>query len=667
MGLIPDNIISDVASRADMVQIVGEYVSLKRAGTAYKGLCPFHGEKTPSFNVNPSQGFFKCFGCGEGGSIFKFLMKIEGWTFPEAVRHVAARVGVEVPELDDRSAADLRKAKRNKDQYHRVMDAARAWFEANLASGLHHTATEYLDRRGVDRETAARFGLGYAPDGWSGLLDALAKKQITAVDCERAGLAVAGGRGHYDRFRDRIMFPVIDIWGKTVAFSGRELRPDPDRPGAKYINSPETRYYKKGRELFGLFTNKAGLRADGHALLVEGNFDVVTLSARGVHNVVAPLGTALTDDQVRLLARYTHKVHLAFDADKAGQAATLKALPLMMAHGFDARVVVLPEGDDPDSLVQRQGREALGEAIDRALPIMAFAVDRALDGADGAPIEEKIEALTRAGEVLATVDDKVLWRHYAEEIARRLDIRPSEVRAYIKRPERLRHSAGPTHDASPVPFAPGISSVANTPRSAGVANDGPPPGHPAAWDGPTEDAPQPVRTPLPSLEAACLQVLVDLPELLDHFVEEGGCQLLSDERIIYLIERVYAQRRKTAHAEVAILAEELTDELGDPHFLDQISALLCAERPYEPAAAESIYIDVLNALKRVWLGGERSRTLGLLAEARDGSRMQKDLLERVRELNQYQKALDERHKRKYPDRHPEPTPAETQPASGSAT
>ncbi|MEO1272632.1 MAG: DNA primase, partial [Myxococcota bacterium] len=301
MGQIPKDILQEIRDRADILQVIGEYTQLKKAGVNYKGLCPFHSEKTPSFNVNADQSFFKCFGCGEGGDVYAFLMKIEGWSFPEAAHHLAKRVGVDIPETSDEEAEAARRKAQARALYQELQDTARRWYERQLWQGDDPAGRDYLAGRGIDEETSRIFGLGYAPQAWTATLDYLHTRRMGPELVERAGLAIRGGRsGFYDRFRGRVMFPVIDIWGKTLAFGGRRVRDDDDKAGAKYINSPETRFYHKGSELYGLAATKKEIRSLGHAVLVEGNFDVIALHAQGIRNAVCPMGTALTDRQVRL-------------------------------------------------------------------------------------------------------------------------------------------------------------------------------------------------------------------------------------------------------------------------------------------------------------------------------------------------------------------------------
>ena len=377
MGRIPDDIIEDVLGRTDILQVIQQYVGLKRAGSNWKGLCPFHNEKTPSFNVHPTRGMYKCFGCGAAGNAFGFLMDMEGWSFPEVVRHLAAQHGIELPETSEEDEKVERAKQEAKRLYHNVMDLARRFYEDQLwHPDQGDAARAYLAGRGISQETAKAFGLGYAPPGWQNVLDVLEKSRITPAMAAKAGLAMERqGSGHYDRFRHRIMFPVIDIWNHTLAFSGRVLEDDPDAP--KYINSPETRFYIKGNQLFGLHAAKQAISKQGYALLVEGNFDVVALHAAGFDTAIAPLGTAFTERQAKLLKRYAPTVILAFDADGAGQTATVRSIEAIERAGLEGKVIDFAQPkDDPDTFVRREGKEAFEALIQNAKPLIAWALER---------------------------------------------------------------------------------------------------------------------------------------------------------------------------------------------------------------------------------------------------------------------------------------------------
>ena len=442
MGRIPEDIVEDVLARTDLLEVLQQYVALKRSGANYKGLCPFHNEKTPSFYVHPAKGFYKCFGCEAGGNAYQFLMAMEGWSFPESVRHLAGRLGVEIPEQSEEESREARQRASARALYVEIMQKARGFYEKSLwqqGSEDAARARAYLSERGIHEEIAREFGMGYAPPGWQNVLDHLSREGVHGALVERAGLALTrqGGGGHYDRFRDRVMFPVIDIWNNTLAFGGRVL---PGDDGPKYINSAETRFYTKGKHLFGLHAAKRGIQQSDWAMLVEGNFDVISLHAAGLNQAIAPMGTSFTDHQARLLKRYAKKVYIAFDGDKAGAHATARCLEAMESAGLEALVVRFEEGDDPDTFVRREGLEAMHRKLEQAEALIAWSLDRVLPQTQiEVAIEERMKLLAEAAEIMKYVKNPVVWRHYAEEVAsRRLDIEPRLVKRYLKKPEAMR-------------------------------------------------------------------------------------------------------------------------------------------------------------------------------------------------------------------------------------
>ncbi|MBU2549203.1 MAG: DNA primase [Proteobacteria bacterium] len=374
-GMIPEHKIDEVRSAADIVEVISSYVPLSRAGRLLKGLCPFHGEKTASFTVNPERRIFHCFGCGAGGNVFRFLMMHKGITFPEAVTELAERYGIDLPRVDARG-----------DQAHRgtktalieAVALAQKFFEDELEGPGGRPARDYLARRGLGRNLIEEFHLGWAPAGWDNLRLFLESRKIPTEVVERAGLVkqARDGRKYYDTFRSRVVCPISGLDGKTVAFGGRLLVEEENQP--KYLNSPETPVYHKGRILYGLDKNRPRLRERRTVLIVEGYFDLLSLAAHGVRHVAATLGTALTPDHLRLLKGYVDQAVLLFDADEAGRNAAARALPLFMSADLDGRVLKLPEGHDPDTFVREFGPEALEEALSGAVDLLDFYLDQTL-------------------------------------------------------------------------------------------------------------------------------------------------------------------------------------------------------------------------------------------------------------------------------------------------
>lgn len=555
MGLIPQSTIDDVLARTDIIQIVQQYVSLKKAGSHHKGLCPFHSEKTPSFNVSAQKGFYKCFGCGAGGNVIGFLMAIEGWNFPEAVRQLAERAGIEIPEETEEEQADARKRRDARKAYLHLMQEARDYYEAQLWGNAGRAARHYLQERGIDEQTARVFGLGFAPDGWSNLLDHLRRRDIPPTWVEHAGLALTRSRGdgHYDRFRHRIMFPVIDIWGSTLAFGGRVLAANDDSP--KYVNSSETKFYVKGKQLYGLHAAKQAIQQREFAVLVEGNFDVIALYAMGVRNAVAPMGTAFTDDQASLLARYTRKLAVAFDGDSAGQSATLRCLPAFERAAIEARVVPLQAGEDPDSFIRSQGAEAFERLLDDADDLVLWAFDHTLPPAENGNIRQNVEAAEAAAEILGHVQNDAVRKRYVQELSRRLAIEPRVLNEYIRRPRERGEAI----------------------RQAVVA------------------ANKPVQL-LPS-EVGILTVLLDHTEWLPEFLAAEYDRLLNSEELFQFLHQAAAHIAERGQVDPVRLREEIEQ----PNFRETFDrTVLSEERGYTEERARQFYEDCVRTLKREW-------------------------------------------------------------------
>ncbi len=368
--MIPEDVIQRIRERADIVEVVGSHLSLSKAGQNYKGLCPFHSEKTPSFTVSPSRQMFHCFGCGEGGNVFGFLMKIDGATFPAAVRTLGERYGIEVDPQPASPAARQRTESRE-----RLLilnrQAAEFFHRALVSDPNGQAARLYLEKRGMTPSTIEQFGLGYAPAGWDLTLSALTKAGSKIEDLALAGLVVpreqnsrAGqtAPGYYDRFRGRVMFPIRDLQKRVIGFGGRIL--DDGQP--KYLNSPETPLFSKSRTLYALDVAREGISQSEEMVLVEGYFDAIALHQAGLTNVAATLGTALTSEHIELIRRFTHRIVLVFDPDTAGVRAALRSMDLFLDSGLTVRVVSLPAGEDPDTFVRGQGLDSFKALIQRA-------------------------------------------------------------------------------------------------------------------------------------------------------------------------------------------------------------------------------------------------------------------------------------------------------------
>ncbi len=433
--MISKDTISLVRDRTDLVGVVSESVpSLKKRGRRFVGLCPFHKEKTPSFHVNPDTGLYHCFGCKESGDAIAFLERIEGYTFIEAVRALAERAGIAIEEQST-LPSDVDRHKKEREALYGIMQMAAGWYEAQLREHSERSyAVEELGRRGLEpgADVIQAFRVGYAPPAWDGLASFLKKQGVSPAQAEALGLIVprSSGAGYYDRFRQRLMFAVIDAQGRVVAFSGRALPPvaqdGPSDPPPKYINSPESPIYVKGANLFGLWQARHMIRQEEHAILVEGNFDVVSLHAQGVSNVVAPLGTAFTIDQAKLLRRYASNVTLLFDGDAAGRKATCAAEEPCTEARLDATVARLPDGLDPDEFVRSKGAAALRHLIGYPQGLPNYLIDVDLDESFNAtdPVE-RATRIHRIAALIARQTDPIvrgMLKAHADHAASRLDL-----------------------------------------------------------------------------------------------------------------------------------------------------------------------------------------------------------------------------------------------------
>lgn len=413
---IPQAFIQELLSRADIVEIVGRFVQLRKSGANFVGLCPFHAEKSPSFNVNPTRQFYHCFGCGKSGDAIRFLMEHAGMTFVEATKELAGEYGMEVPE-EDVSPAERERAQKAREKHTTLTDVLEKAGEA-YRKHLRNSprAVEYLKGRGLTGEIAKRFGLGYAPEGWRSLASVFA--DYTDPLLEESGLVIASAEEdkRYDRFRDRIMFPIRNVKGECIGFGGRVL--GDEKP--KYLNSPETPVFSKGRELYGLFEARGELREHGYVLVTEGYMDVVALAQLGFPNAVATLGTACTPDHVQKLFRFTDSVVFSFDGDEAGRRAARKALDISIPFATDVRTVkflFLPSEHDPDSYIREHGRDAFSRYVGEATPLSRFLIDSAREGCDLSTAEGRAHMTANAKPMWSALPDGALKRQLLSEIA----------------------------------------------------------------------------------------------------------------------------------------------------------------------------------------------------------------------------------------------------------
>jgi DNA primase len=564
--VIPEDKIAEIQERTDIVALVGDYVRLKKAGASFKGLCPFHDEKTPSFHVMPDRRFFHCFGCHASGDVIRFYMQIEGLSFPEACDRLAERAGVDLPRIDSADARRERAERERRETRYAIMDEAAGFYLRSLEGGDGaELAREAIDARGVTAETARNFRLGYAPDSWDALVRFLESRKIDLGEAEALGLVVSrkSGSGYYDRFRHRLLFPIADLHGRIVAFSGRVLPPrTPEPPGqekpAKYINSPESPIYKKGEILYGLFEGRLDARRRGELVLCEGNFDVLALHQAGLRNSVAPMGTAFTEAHARLIRRFADRAALIFDGDAAGLKAVSAAHPLLAKVGVAARVVAMPAGDDPDSFLRREGAGALETKLAAAPGIIDFLVDGAARQAGDDP-SERSRAIASLAPVLACIDSPVERQLYEERVARRFGMRDVGV---VRRELRRGAQSSSWSDRR-------VRAGDETPR---------------------EQAPYKPH----AIEAEVLGMILDHPALLSEPEAEKVPELLTDEglRAIFREASEMLSRRGTIDGASLVQAVE-----GRP-VKAWLESRLAVSLIGEKGAREGFRVGVLRLAKR---------------------------------------------------------------------
>ena len=429
MALFPQQFINDLKHHADIVVVIQDYVSLKKTGATYKGLCPFHGEKTPSFHVNRDKGFFHCFGCGVGGDVFKFLELHEKVGFQDAVTQLAQRFGMTIPELEQ--SDEQRASTAEREGMLKVHEAAATWFREQLASTAGARVRHQISGRGITDATSEALGFGVAPPARDGLKQALLKQGFSQALLLRAGLLVQRDDGtSIDRFRNRLMIPISRDTGSIIAFGGRAIDAD-QQP--KYVNSPETPIYSKSRTLYGLNLSKAAIRQGGMAVLVEGYFDFAQLYQAGFQAVVASCGTALTPAQAQQLRRFTGKVVLSFDPDAAGQGATAKSCEMLVAEGFEVNVAILPAGEDPDTYVRKHGRVGYHERLRQSQPYLEYLLDRAAVGHNLNTDEGRVKFLSDMLPIAGRIPDLTVRDRFADRLAHKARITDEVVRAEIRR------------------------------------------------------------------------------------------------------------------------------------------------------------------------------------------------------------------------------------------
>ncbi len=468
--MIPQNVLDQIQDRCDIVEVIQRVVPLKRAGKGFSATCPFHSEKSPSFTVSPDKQIFHCFGCGAGGNVFTFVMKYEKLTFPEAVRQLAQSAGILLAEDEE-----FRKREDTRQPLYAAMQAATDFFRKTLqAQGAEAPVQKYIAKRRLTDAALSKFKIGFSPEAWDGLLKSLAKDHGVET-LTRCGLLLEreNKSGHYDRFRNRMMFPITDTKGRVIGFGGRVL--DDSQP--KYVNSPETEIYHKGRVLYGFYEGLDAIRNENRVLLVEGYMDVVGCHEAGVEIAAAASGTSLTTDQIRAIKRFTSNVTVLFDADKAGENATLRGLDLLVEENCSVLVASLEQGHDPDSYVREFGAEKFRAAVDAALPLFDYKYQLLARRNDARRVEGKVRIAAEMLTTIRRIPNEITKAGYVAELSRRL---------------------GVSEDALKVELA----KAASAPRAVELAT-------------PREElgVPERPRGPVPAIEKLLLGLLITTPKI----------------------------------------------------------------------------------------------------------------------------------------------------------
>ncbi|MFA7346951.1 MAG: DNA primase [Desulfurivibrionaceae bacterium] len=565
-----DDTVQLIKDAADIAEIIGEHVSLKRAGTNLKGLCPFHSEKTPSFTVNPDRKTYHCFGCGEGGDVFSFMMNFHRLSFAEALKELARKYQIALPEKplnpQEREKAQKREALQNANE-----KAAELFHQLLLSDPGARKAREYLGKRGIPEEITKEFRLGFAPDSWNFLVNGLPKQKITTETAKEAGLIVPRDNGgFYDRFRNRVMFPIVGLTGRVVAFGGRIL--DDGQP--KYMNSPESPVFDKSRTLFGLYQNREHIRQAKNCLVVEGNFDLLSLAVHGVRNVVAPLGTALTQAHVRSLKGYTDEVILLFDGDQAGLKAAMRSVPLFLSEQVTAKIAVLPEAHDPDTFVREFGRDGLHKHLEAAMPLPEFVFDK-LVAQYGLSVAGKTKIVEELRELIKAIGDQHLQRTlFVAHFAKKLDLAPQQLLEGV------------------VPAQPPGSPTAKPTPAQGKGED-----------------------QLPIKQRQLLEFLVAYPEYLPAFQEAGLEEVIMNQfglAILHLLKR---------QPDLSGGPEQLLDLATGPE-RSFISRLLISTPSYSEELREQMAQEMLNWLTTTSLKAKKERLMRQIREAQQSQNNQ---------------------------------------------
>jgi len=606
---IPEHTIAEVREKTDVVNTIGRYVQLRRSGANFKGLCPFHTEKTPSFIVNPVRQSYYCFGCHEKGNVIGFLMKIEGKSFMEVIGELAEEAGVDLPKREMSDAEQDRESER--EQLLRINKLAYDFFVEQLQLPGGAKARKYLASRDLQDDTVQAYGIGFAPEGWDVLTKRLAAAHVPAPLAVKLGLCVvrrdqAGERPaalgavsptqNFDFFRDRLMFPVLGAGGSVLGFSGRLL--DPEAKDRKYVNSPESPVYRKSETLYGLPVARPAMRRHDRAILVEGNVDVLGLYQAGHAETVAPLGTALTDRQVLILRRFVREVILTYDGDAAGRAASRKAAEMLTAEDVTCRVAVLPDGKDPADLARKEP-ELLDQLLADAVAGPAFLIDELTRGM-GTAVEDRVRVAETLAPILNRIQNPVVRDEYFQRAAAAVGLRPDQVQRAVR-------------------------GVAGTSRSASGAFRGETQGDAQSKGQTVTPAGPPTEEQRYVLEL--LTLMVAHPRLVPRVAEKGVVSYLEDGDQRELLREAVRMQAATGQVD----ADALLDRL-EPAARDQLARHLDSHAfDGQGVDASRALTDTIGAIRLRWLERELGRLDGAIKEAQTegNADLRRELIERL--------------------------------------
>jgi DNA primase len=554
---------AEIRHRADIVEIISERIVLKKAGKDFVGLCPFHSEKTPSFTVSPGKQIYHCFGCGAGGDVFSFMMKYDGVGFSEAVSEIARRYGIDLPtrSMTPQQKKNISEKQLLFDINHQVMN----YYRTQLADRLiGETAREYLQQRGFNRKVIDEFELGFAPEGWDKLIHFIRKSNIPLSIAEKTGLIIPKeNKGYYDRFRNRIIFPILDEKRRVIGFGGRVL--DDSKP--KYLNSPESPIYHKGHSLYGVHASKDRCRETETVFIVEGYFDLISLHQHGFTNSVATLGTALTVEHVRLLKRgFARKAYLVFDSDAAGVKAAHRSIPIFMDESVSAAVVVLPKGYDPDSYLHKMGAKAFQEATDHALGMIDFLIESAVLQY-GLTIEGKLRILSEISDPLSRISDSVTRSIYIRHVADRINVEEAavaeKIRSVVSRIRQVKH-----HQDNRAQNPPKTESISRSCSSPTTSDD--------------------LR-----LEKQIVSMMLKYPKILPQVEKSGAMNYFQDKDLKNLGQMIFT---RTSHDENEF--SDLMNQLEDDVLRQLLASLAISDECWDQKSCENLLFQFIQSQKR---------------------------------------------------------------------